>query len=67
MKACLSVLLTLLLTFLTFAWSNGGKSTKINSPQFGTHDWVAYEAYRLAKDDANLSWIKNNLNAYYET
>jgi hypothetical protein len=65
MKFCLSLLLTLLLTVSASGWSNGGKSNKITSPKFGTHDWIAYEAYRLAKDDANLNWIKNNLNAFF--
>lgn len=65
MKCLTSIVLTLLLSLTSFGWSNGGKTTKINSPKFGTHDWIAYEGYRLAKEEANLNWLKHNLKTFY--
>lgn len=47
------------------SWGNGGKSSKLNNPKFGTHYWIAYEGYRMASGEANLSWLKSNLNTFY--
>lgn len=65
MKLLTSALLTLSLMITTFGWSNGGTTKKLTLVKFGTHDWIAYEGYRLAKDDADVNWIKNNLNAFF--
>lgn len=67
MKLLITSSLILIFTVSGFCvpWSNGGESKSLNSPKFGTHDWIAYEGYRIASREANLDWIKNNLNAFY--
>lgn len=65
MKALASLLLVLLLNVTSSGWSNGGTSKRINSPIFGTHDWIAYEGYRLAQDEADLDWLRDEVNAYF--
>lgn len=60
-----SFVITLVLAFNAFGWGNGGKSAQLNNPKFGSHDWIAYQGYKLADQDADLKWLQNNLNAYY--
>lgn len=57
--------LTLILSTSSLGWGNGGKSTKLNSPKFGMHDWIAYEGYRMAEKKKKVNWLTNNLNAYF--
>jgi hypothetical protein len=47
-KTLTAVCLTLILSTSSLGWGNGGRSTRLSSPKFGMHDWVAYEGYRLA-------------------
>jgi hypothetical protein len=50
------------------AWKNGGTSMGISTVKFGTHDWILWKAYLLAKDDADLAWLKSNINyAFFGT
>jgi hypothetical protein len=44
------------------AWKNPRKSTSLDAPIFGTHDYIAYKAYVLAGRPA---FIRNNLPAYF--
>ena len=44
------------------AWKNPRRSDILNSPVFGTHDWIAFKAYVLA---GRPSFIRNNLNRYF--
>jgi hypothetical protein len=44
------------------AWKNPRPSDALNSPVFGTHDWIAYKGYVLAGRPA---FIKNNLNRFF--
>ena len=39
------------------AWSNGGHSTSMNIPKFGTHDYIAFKGYAMA---GTPSFIKQN-------
>jgi hypothetical protein len=55
---CLFVVLSL--TPLS-GWKNPRKSTTLNTPVFGTHDWIAFKGYVLAGRPA---FIKDNLNRY---
>jgi len=41
---CLAVLLLTLTTKESLGWSNGGFSSAPSSPNFGTHDWIAFHA-----------------------
>jgi hypothetical protein len=58
--------LVCLLVVLSFAplsaWKNPRKSTTLNTPVFGTHDWIAFKGYVLAGRPA---FIKNNLNRFF--
>lgn len=65
MRILTSLLVTLTLTASGFGWGNGGKSTSLSHVQFAMHDWIALEAFRLAKGDADLDFIQNNLNAFF--
>jgi hypothetical protein len=44
------------------AWKNPRKSDTLNTPVFGTHDWIAFKGYVLA---GRPTFIKNNLNRYF--
>ena len=44
------------------AWKNPRQSTTLNTPVFGTHDWIAFKGYVLAGRPA---FIKHNLNRYF--
>jgi hypothetical protein len=65
MKALMSIVITFVLASTSLGWGNGGKSKQLNSPKFGTHDWLAYEGYRLAKKKKSMAWLTNNLNAFF--
>jgi hypothetical protein len=45
------------------AWSNGGFSSNPNSPDYGTHDWLAHHALNWVPDEMDF-WIRNNLDIY---
>ncbi len=65
MKFLSSLMLICLFATSTFSWSNGGETKKKTNVKFGTHDWIAYEGFRLAQPDADLNWIKSNLDAFF--
>ena len=44
------------------AWKNPRKSDTLNTPVFGTHDWIAFKGFVLAGRPA---FIKNNLNRFF--
>jgi hypothetical protein len=44
------------------AWKNPRMSETLNTPIFGTHDWIAFKAYVLAGRPA---FIKQNVNRYF--
>jgi hypothetical protein len=44
------------------AWKNPRQSDTLDTPIFGTHDWIAYKAYVLADRPA---FIRNHLNRYF--
>jgi len=49
-------------------WKNGGQSQKISVVKFGTHDWILWKAYLIAKDDTDLDWLDDNINyAFFGT
>lgn len=55
------VLVVLSLSTLS-AWKNPSKSGSLDSPVFGTHDYIAFKAYVLT---GRPSFIRNNLNSYF--
>ena len=57
-----AVLVLFFVTSAPQAWSNGGKSTSANIPKFGTHDYIAFQGYKLA---GRPDFIKQNLNAFF--
>ncbi len=67
MKPLASLFLIFVFTFNSFgAWKNGPKTTDINQPFFGGHDWVAWKAVGLAEaDGADVSFINDNLMIYF--
>jgi hypothetical protein len=58
--------LVCLLVVLSFAplsaWKNPAKSESLNTPAFGTHDWIAFKGYVLAGRPA---FIRQNLNRFF--
>jgi hypothetical protein len=60
-RALVCFLVVLSLTPLS-AWKNPSKSESLNTPVFGTHDWIAFKGYVLAGRPA---FIKNHLNRYF--
>lgn len=46
------------------AWKNPTQSKSTDKPLFGTHDYIAYKAYRMA-GPSKLPWLKKNLNFYF--
>ena len=44
------------------AWKNPRPSETLNTPIFGTHDWIAFKAYELA---GRPSFLKNSLTRYF--
>ena len=40
-------------------WKNGGTSTGVSTVKFGTHDWILWKGYLLAKDDVDLAWLNS--------
>ena len=60
-RALVCVLVVLAFVPLS-AWKNPRQSATMNTPIFGTHDWVAFKAYVQAGRPA---FIKNNLNRYF--
>jgi hypothetical protein len=49
-------------------WKNGGTSSGVSSVKFGTHDWILWKGYLLAKDEVDLAWLKTNKNyAFFGT
>src|SRR5262245_257391 len=65
MKVILCLFACLLISITGLGWSNGGTSTSVTKPKFGTHDWIAYEAYRIAKQDVNLQWLRDEVYTYF--
>lgn len=57
--ACLLIVLSLT---TVSAWKNPRKSETLNTPVFGTHDWIAFKAYQVA---GRPTFIRNNLNRYF--
>jgi len=66
MKFCTSVLLTCVLTVSTFGWHSGRRSTPTPTQAgFGMHDWIAFEGYLMAKDDAaDIEWLTDNIGMF---
>ena len=63
MTARALVCLFLVLSFAPLsAWKNPRKSDTLNTPVFGTHDWIAFKGFVLAGRPA---FIKNNLNRFF--
>jgi hypothetical protein len=60
-RAVICLLVVLSLTTLS-AWKNPRKSETLDTPVFGTHDWIAFKGYVLA---GRPSFIKSNLNRYF--
>ena len=60
-RALVCVILVLSFAPLS-AWKNPRQSATLNTPIFGTHDWVAFKGYVLAGRPA---FIKNNLNRFF--
>ena len=57
------VCLFLVLSFAPLsAWKNPRQSHTLNTPVFGTHDWIAFKGYVLAGRPA---FIKDNLNRFF--
>lgn len=49
-------------------WKNGGTSLSVAKVKFGTHDWIFWKGYLLAKDDVDLAWLETNVNyAFFGT
>jgi hypothetical protein len=46
-----------------YAWSNGGYSTDVSSPKYGTHDWIAEHAKNWLPI-AERKWIDDNLKCF---
>jgi hypothetical protein len=44
-------------------WHNGGDRLE-HPPKFGTHDYIAFQAYKLAPA-ARVTWITQNLTAFF--
>lgn len=63
-KFTLSLLLVCFVSTNGLSWGNGGKSTSASNPKFAMHDWIALRAFEMAKVDANLSWITDNLDMF---
>ena len=62
MAKLISLLLLLAFTANASAyrpWKNGGQSSGVSTVKFGTHDWILWKAYLLAKDDVDLTWFND--------
>ena len=64
MRPVAVLLIVLLLLTSASSWKNGAKTTVFTQPTFGTHDYIAYKAYRVA-DPAKVKWLRYHLNAYF--
>ncbi|MCH8022808.1 MAG: zinc dependent phospholipase C family protein, partial [Thaumarchaeota archaeon] len=55
----------LTITFLSpvFSWGNGGLTTDLDNPKYGSHDWFAQHALDFLPDEEK-SYLQNNLNDY---
>ena len=42
-------------------WKNARQSDTLNTPVFGTHDWIAFKDVLAGRP----AFIKNNLNRYF--
>ncbi|MEM3342038.1 MAG: zinc dependent phospholipase C family protein [Thermoplasmata archaeon] len=66
-RYCISIFLSSsiipLVSETATAWSNGGQSSSINNPVFGTHDYIAKKAASFLPA-SERAWILNNENAY---
>lgn len=61
---CLVIVLSVRSIFASaLAWSNGGFSADPDTPNYGTHDWLAHHALDWVPDDLDF-WIRNNLAIY---
>ena len=47
----------------TAAWSNGGSSSSVSVPRYGTHDWIAQHALDWMPT-VERQFLDDNLNAY---
>ncbi len=45
------------------AWSNGGPSTNVGTPKYGTHDWIAQHALDWLPDEEK-QYVVDNLNVF---
>lgn len=63
-KIVASLLFVFVLSVNGMSWGNAGKSTSASKPKFAMHDWIALEGYKLAKQDADLKWLTDNLDMY---
>jgi len=61
----LSVML-LLGAFPALGWKNGAMGpSPAGSPKFGTHDWIAHEALKMAEKDVDLAWLRKRTFPYF--
>lgn len=66
--ASLLIVLAFVATASGRPWKNGGESSGISKVKFGTHDWILWKAYLLAKDDVDLEWLNTQKNyAFFGT
>ncbi len=63
-KTLVTIALIFLIAVPAQSWKNGGDSKDANHPVFGTHDYVAFQGYKLA-GPSKLPWLRKNLNAYF--
>ena len=55
-RTLLSIAVAVIIAFLptcTSAWSNGGYSSDVNDPDYGTHDWIADKALTMQTEDVS--------------
>ncbi len=58
----LLIIFTLVVCTPAAVWKNGGTSQGVSKVKFGTHDWIFWKGYLMAKDDVDLGWLKTNVN-----
>jgi hypothetical protein len=58
----LAVILGTVFQITTSAWKNPRQSDTLDTPIFGTHDWIAFKAYVLA---GRPTFIRTHLNRYF--
>ena len=60
----LSVML-LLGALPALSWKNAMGPSPVGSPKFGTHDWIAHEALKMAEKDVDLVWLRKRTFVYF--